>query len=156
MAEYLVSVVVMSAILGIISYLSYGDSGGSAMRIAASVLLIYTALVPILTFINEGQSGKLDAIFDIDTEENLILGEEYVKVAEEAFRDGISKLIFTKYGINEKNCDVYTFGFDFETMRAERIRVVLRGSDAFADLRGIESYINGLSLGECEVTVSFE
>ena len=146
----------MSALLGIISYLSYGDGGGSVMRIAASVLLIYTALTPIMSFINDGENGRLDAIFDIDSEEIFDGSEEYINVAEEAFERGISKLIFTKYGIEEKNCSVFAFGFDFENMRAERIRVVLRGSGAFADLRGIESYINGLSLGECEVTVSFE
>ena len=146
----------MSSLLGVISYLSYGDGNDSSMRFAASVLLIYTALTPIISFINDGTGGRLDAIFESDAGQNFEGGEEYVKVAEEAFKEGISKLIFTKYGVNEDDTEVYVFGFDFEKMRAERICVALRGVGAFSDLRGIESYINGLGLGDCEVTVSFE
>lgn len=146
----------MSALLGIISYLSYQDGSDSTMRLAASVLLIYTALTPVMSFISDGKGGKIDAIFESDIGQNFDGGEEYIEVAEDAFKDGISKLIFTKYGVNEEDSEIFVFGFDFEKMRAERICVVLRGVGALSDLRGIESYINGLGLGKCEVTVSFE
>ena len=153
MGEYLGAVVVMSAILGLISYISYPSSSEKTVKFAASVLLLYTALTPLLSFADKVTSGRLDGIFDSLDSETVETDGEYAKVAEEAFKNGIYKLLFTKYSVNEEEAEVFIFNFDFKNMRAEKIKIVLFGNGAFADFRGIESYITESGLGECEVNV---
>ena len=79
---------------------------------------------------------------------------EYKEVAEAAFKEGISKLLFTKYGIEPESAEVIVEGFDFENMRCERIKIILYGSSFLADFRAVEEYITESGLGECEVCLS--
>ena len=155
MGEYLVPVVVMSAVLGIISFVSYPTASEKTVKFAASVLLLYTALTPLLTFVSglaDGDINDLIGGFEQKLPEN---DAEYEKVAEEAFKEGISKLLFTKYGIKEENFEVYVFGFNFSEMRAEKIKILLLNQGVLSDFRGIEEYITESGLGECEVSIRF-
>lgn len=155
LAEYLVSVVVMSLILGALNCASYPHGSEKTVKFAASVLLLYTALVPFYSLIKSISNESFDGIFDNSYVENFDADEEYKKVAENSFKDGIRELLFTKYAIKEENMQIYVFGFDFKNMRAEKITVVLYDSDILGDYRGIEEYVRGLDLGECEVKLSF-
>ena len=159
MYEYLISVTVISAMLGLISYLSYPGSSEKNTRFAVSVLLIYTSMLPILTFVSRlADGGELSFIDGIrqEAENNLPDTEqEYIAVSEEAIKKGISKLIFTEYGVAEENVKIYIYGFDFEKMRAENIKIILRSAGALADYRSIEAYVNSLGIGECEVNIEF-
>lgn len=154
MADYVVSVVVMSAILGFVAYASYPESQSKATKFAASVLLLYVATLPI----GKLGSGVFGGGFDLSG----LVGEgpeikedgEYAKVAEDAFREGISKVLFAKYGIEPENATVKLEGFDFENMRCAKIKITLRNEGALADFRGIEEYISESGLGECEVYFS--
>ena len=153
LAEYLGAVVVMSALLGMISYVSYPSGSERAVKFASSVLLLFTALTPILGFAADIQDlADKDITIDLGDVSNGA-DKEYAKVAEEAFKDGISKLLFTKYGIEEGEADVYIYGFDFEKMKAERIKILLTEKSVFSDYRGIEEYLTESGLGECEVNV---
>ena len=155
MAEYLAGVVIMSAILGLISYASYPSGSERATKFAVSVLLLYTALMPAFSLISKLSSVDIDSIIENGYAPDFDQGGEYIEVAEESFKSGISKLIFTKYGVPEENIEVFVFGFNFESMRADSIKVILSGSGAFADFRGIEEYITEQGLGKCEVVISF-
>lgn len=154
LADYVISVVVMSAILGFTSYAAYPGSASKATKFAASVLLLYVAVIPIGTLI----SGIREENFDISE----LIGEvpqaeadgEYIKVAEEAFKEGICNLLFTKYNIKPENVYIKTEGFDFEKMRCERIKITLLESGVLADFRGIEEYITESGLGDCEVGIN--
>lgn len=153
LGEYLGAVVVMSAILGVISYVSYPSASEKTVKFAATVLLLYTALTPIMSFALKVTDGSLDGYFDgLDVEKPQENGE-YLEVAEEAFKEGIYKLLFTRYGIKEEEAEIFIFGFDFRNMRAERIKILLYEGGALADFRGIESYITESGLGECEVNI---
>lgn len=153
MGEYLIPVVVMSAVLGIISFVSYPTASEKTVKFAATVLLLYTALTPIFSFVSKLTSEDIkDYIGDFEQNGSQTEGE-YAKVAEEAFKEGISQLLFTKYGIEKENADIYIFGFDFGNMRAEKIKIVLSNAGAFSDFRGIEEYITESGLGECEVNI---
>ena len=102
MYEYLISVTVISAMLGLISYLSYPGSSEKNTRFAVSVLLIYTSMLPILTFVSRlAYGGELSFIDEIrqEAENNLPDTEqEYIAVSEEAIKKGISN------GKNYSNC----------------------------------------------------
>lgn len=159
MYEYLISVTVMSMLLGLISYLSYPGSSEKSVKFAVSVLLIYTSMLPILSFVSKISSGgEMDFIEEIrkDAEENVTSGkEEYITVSEDAIKKGLGKLLFTEYGIAEENIKIYVHGLDFESMKAEKIKIVLCGGGALSDYRSIEDFVNKLGIGECEVNIEF-
>ena len=154
MAEYFVSVTVISAFLGLLSYLSYPTVSDKTVKFASSVLLLYTVAMPIGAFVSDLSDGsvkiEIDEIID-GLGETVIEDAEYKKVAEEAFREGIEKLIRDKYGVGSNMMDVYIYGYDFENMSAERITVIMKGTAVLKDFRLIEDYLNGLNLGKCEV-----
>ena len=158
MAEYFVSVTVVSAFLGLLSYLSYPSASDKTVRFASSVLLLYTVAMPIGTLISGISDGsvktEIDGIID-SAGSNVTDSGEYKKVAEEAFREGIKKLITDKYGVSGDKVDVYVFGYDFENMRADKINVVMKGKAALKDFHAIEDYLNGLNMGKCEVKSEF-
>ena len=153
MGEYLGAVVVMSAILGLISYISYPGSSEKTVKFAASVLLLYTALTPLLGFADKITSGDFNNVFDGVDIDNVEIDGEYVKVAESAFKDGIFELLNSKFSVDKESAEVFVFGFDFRKMKAEKIKILLFGDGVIADFRGIENYITESGLGECEVNV---
>ena len=153
MGEYLGAVVVMSAILGLLSYISYPGSSEKTVKFAASVLLLYTALTPLLSFADQITSGGFENLIGSFDTENVEIGDEYIKVAETAFREGIFELLNSKFSVDRGCAEVLLFGFDFRNMRAEKIKIILFGDGAVADFRGIENYITESGLGECEVNV---
>ena len=143
----------MSSILGIVSFISYPGFSDKAVKFSASVLIIYTAIAPFMDFVNDVYDLDFDAYFEEIKNESSQGNSEYLKVSEEAFKEGICKLLVTKYGIKRENVAVFVFGFDFEKMKAEKINVILSGKACTADFRGMEEYLNGLSLGKCEVQI---
>ena len=153
MADYLISVVVMSAILGFISYASYPDSSSKATKFAASVLLLYVAALPIGELITGLSDGDFDASGIVGSVNEIEDDGEYIEVAKSAFIEGISKLLFTEYGIKPENASIKVEGFDFKNMRCERIKITLYDKEALADFRSIEEYISESGLGECEVNI---
>ncbi len=154
MADYVISVVVMSAILGFTAYAAYPGSASRATKFAASVLLLYVAVLPIGQLISGIGEGEFDVSELIGPPPEINEGGEYSEIAEQAFKEGISKLLFTKYDISPENVSIVTEGFDFKSMRCERIRITLYDRGALADFRGIEEYISESGLGECEVYLS--
>ncbi len=149
----------MSAMLGLISYLSYPGASEKATKFTVSVLLIYTSILPILTFVSDITDGEeLNFIEEIRQEADAgLLDEEgkYITVSEEAIKDGIRKLIFAEYGVAPEDIEIYLHGFDFKEMRADRVKIILRGTGALSDYRGIEDFVNSLEIGECEVNIEF-
>ena len=160
MREYLVSVTVVSALLGLINYLSYPGASEKATRFAVSVLLIYTTVLPILTFVSsmsatDAMPDLIDRIKEEAEKKPSGEREEYLEVSEEAIKKGISKVLFTEYGIAEENVQIYLEEFDFESMRSKKIKLTLSGGGALSDYRRIEEYINSFGIGKCEVNIEF-
>ena len=156
MGEYLGAVVVTSAVLGLLSYISYPSESEKTVKFAASVLLLYTALTPLLSFAGRVVEGGYESLEDIIEDLGGVSyesDEEYKAVAEQAFKEGIFKLLSTKYSVSEESADVFVYGFDFQEMRAEKIKILLYGNGVTADFRAIENYITESGLGFCEVNV---
>lgn len=154
MAEYIISVVVASAILGLGAYASYPHFSDKASRLAASVLLLYVAVNPLGKILSDIGGGDFNISAIVDSTPKVEESGEYIEVAEAAFKEGISKLLFTKYEIDYEDAEVKTVGFDFDGMRCEKIKITLYGKALLADFRAIEEYITESGLGECEVYLS--
>ncbi len=153
LGEYFVPLIIISALVGIMSHLSYRGASDRVLRFAVSVLVLYTALFPVLGVVGELSSTDFESIFEDIRSETDSGSAEYIKVSEEAFKEGICKLLVTKYNIKSENIRIYVFGFDFEKMRAEQVKILLSGKSALADTRRIEEYLNSLSLGKFEVNI---
>ncbi len=154
--EYLVSVIVFSSIIGFISFVAYPAKSEKVIKFATAVLLLYTVLTPVFEVISGLGEGELDDIFNTDYDAEISENEEYISVAENAFKEGICKLLCSKYGAKADEMNIFVYGFDFKNMRCERIKIVLFGKSALLDARGISAYITEEGLGKCEVDIRLE
>ena len=136
-----------------ISYISYPTASLKAVKFAASVLLLYTALTPVLGFAAKITSSDAEGFLSGIDIEQIKTDDEYLKVAETAFRNGIFKLLESEFSVGKENAEVLVFDFDFKNMKAGKIKILLFGNGAVADFRRIEKYITESGLGECEVNV---
>ena len=127
MNEYAASVFVISSIVGLLSHLSYNGKSDPS-RIAMAVILLYVVVAPIADLVSQSDGS----IFDVNYDESIV-DEDYEIVAEEAFDKGILSAVADKFSLNKENLRVEIYGFDFENMRAERIRVILSGKAVLAD-----------------------
>ena len=144
--SYALGVVGICALVALMGFVSYrGDADGAA-RAAIAVIMLFSVVAPL--------SGMdFDFSFDISGEGAMPDGGEYERVGREAFEMGICRLISERYSLSEENISVRAEGYDFSTMRAERIFVLLSGRAASADARAIKNYITEQGLGECEVDI---
>jgi hypothetical protein len=149
MKEYSMAIFAVCATVSVLGLLSY-RRGDAATRTAMSVLVLYVTLMPILESITGlGSLGTIELpVFDPSE-----YGEEFADCARDAFSEGIKTLIVDKYSLDGEDVRVTAEGFDFENMRAERIRVVLTGSAALGDGKGIAKYVSELGYGRCEVEI---
>ncbi len=148
MSEYFASVVLISSLVAFFELFSYSGGEEKGEKLAVSVIMIYLIISPLLPIV-EGLS-------DFDISEITSAGEEledgaYLDVGEEAFREGIAKLLSEKWGLEKNKTVVTVVGFDFNQMKAERIIITLLSKGITVDFHEIEAYIEEAGLGECEV-----
>ena len=155
MAEYVISIVVLTAIVGLIGYLSYPSGTERTVRFATSVLIIYSVIVPMLSLASHAGDSLSEIIDEIRDGSTVGSEGDYIDVAEDAMAEGIREAIASKFNMNPENIRVSVEGLDFESMRAARIRVILSGESALGDFRRVEEYTGSLGLGECEVELDF-
>jgi len=145
--EYLLGVFGTVAVIGIASLFAY-DGGDTALKFALAVLLVYSVTVPAYEVIQKSD-------FTIPDLEQGALGSDadYLRVAEEAFREGVRSAVAAEFSLSRENIRVLSEDFDFESMSAGRVRIMLSGKAILADYKKIEDYIERLGLGECEVEI---
>lgn len=148
MSEYAIGVFVISALVGLLSHLSYRGRGDPS-RLALAIVMLYVVISPLATMTDK---LDFDSIFEVEYDSSII-GGGYEGVAEDAFCEGIVSAVANEFSLSENDLRVEVRGFDFEKMKAEKIRVILSGRAALADYKGIEKYINGLSIGVCECEI---
>lgn len=152
MTEYITSVIAACAIVALGGFISYSDEGGTsrAMRSALSLLLLYTVASPVVSVVSNLGDVTLDSIVEyeppVDTSD-----PEYYRVAEQAFCEGIQKMVCEQYAISAEDIEVCAFDFDFKSMSARKIKIILSGDAVYADSRGISATVSDAGLGECEV-----
>ena len=151
--EYLVSVIVFSAAIGFVSFLAYPGKSEKTIRFATALLLLYMVLAPVFILLSSYKDEGLEDIFNTKLETDGLENGEYLEVAENAFKEGIAKLLSEKYGARADEMNIFVYGFDFKSMRCERIKIVLFGKSAFLDARGMGAYITSEGLGKCEVDI---
>ena len=153
LTEYLCSIVIFSIAVGFVSFVAYPGKSEKTIKFATALLLLYTVLTPVFTLMADVGEKDFNEIFDsgFDTENGA--EEEYISVAENAFKEGICKLLCSKYGVKADEMNIFLYNFDFKNMRCEKIKIVLFGKSALADTRGICACVEEEGLGKCEVDI---
>lgn len=147
----MVCVIIISALVALASYFSYGTAENRTAKTAMAVIMLYTVASPIVSLVSELSEISFDLSFDSEDFESG--GTEFAETAEEAFCDGICAAIAERYGLDRSDVRARALGFEPEKMRADKITVTLFGSAALADHRAIAQYITESGLGECEVKI---
>ena len=150
MKAYLISVVLICALVSLASHFLGSTEGARYGRLGLSVVLLWAMVSPL--------SGLLRALpqipdFALPPMEE---GEEpplYAARAEEAFCEGIRAAVSEKFSLPEEKISVRTEGFDVKKMRAERICILLKGSAVLADGYAIAAFVEAEGLGDCEVEI---
>lgn len=150
MTGYITGVLVTVWVICIASLACYGGRCDVVTKGAFAVLLFYTVLLPLAPLVEELDP---DEIFENIRLEGDFGDEEYEKVAEEAFCDGIRSLICEEYGVLEDEVRVAILGFDFKNMTAERIRITLLGRASLKDYKAIERYVESFGEWECDAEI---
>lgn len=145
MKEYMISLFVVSAVLSLLSLLSYKSRLDGVRRFAFGVLLFSVAASPFI-----GALTKLvsDGIEDILPPADITEGDAE-EIFEESFCLGIKTAICEKFGLKAGDVRVLAEGFSKDEWHAERIRIILSGIAALSDYHEIERYINNMEIGEC-------
>lgn len=146
MREYLLGVLGASALVSLATLLVRGRETERVCRFALGLLLLASLLLPL--------RGALTELPDLLLPEETAGGGEgglYAEVGEDAFAEGILAAVEKEFSVPRSQMSVRVIGFDFASMRAERIVLLLRLRGAHADPARIEKYITEAGLGECEV-----
>ena len=149
MTEYMTQVFAVSALLSLLSLLSYRSSLDSTRRLAFGLILMSVVITPAIGAIKELSKFDSDKIIPEIDSGQMDSSELY----ESAFADGIANAICEKFELRGDDVRVLTVGFSSEEWRCEKIRIVLSGGATFADTSGIERFINRLDIGECEAEI---
>ena len=151
--EYVLGLVAISSIVGICSFISYGDAEDKYLKIASSLLIVYSIALPVVTLVKD--AFRYDFYVDLpDIVADSINDTQLSGDAEAAFCEGIKEYICADFSLSADEVSVKAFGFDVINMRAEKIKVILRGKALLADNRAIAEEIEAGGLGECEVELS--
>ena len=150
MKAYLISVVLICALVSLASHFLGGTEGARYGRLGLSVVLLWAVVSPL--------SGLLRALPQLPdfALPPITEGEDpplYAARAEEAFCEGIRAAVSEKFSLSEEKISVRTEGFDVEKMRAERVCILLKGSAVLADSFAIAAFVEGEGLGKCEVEI---
>ena len=154
MNTYFISLFAISAAASIAGYLSYGEKHDKALKSALAIILVYFIASPTVTLVTN--------LFDSDFHKTIFSrpefsfsDTEFSENAEVAFAEGIVKFVSEEFSLSAENIEVFVIGFDAKSMKAEKVKIILKGGAALADNREIADRIEREGLGACEVELEF-
>ena len=96
MSAYLTGLIAMSALVGVSSYVSYGENRDKYLKAASSLILIYIIISPTVTLVREAAEFK-DYSGSVSEYIGSIDESEFAESAEAAFCEGIEKYVCEKF-----------------------------------------------------------
>ncbi len=153
MSGYIVSVMAATAVVALGGLISYGGQTARVSRAAMAMVLLYTVTLPIISVTDD-----LSDIISTDYFEQLKVEYDvgdtlFYEHTSEAFADGVERLVCDEHGLDGTGVEVSVRALDVETMRAEKIIIILSGRAATADARSVAQTVEDAGLGECEVKI---
>ena len=153
MSGYVISVMAATLVVALGGLVSYGGATARTSRAAMGIVLLYTVTLPIISV-----TGSLSDLLSEDYFDNIKVeyeadGTLFYEQTASAFSEGVAKFVCTEYDLAPCDVAVSVRSLEVETMRAEKIIIILSGSAVSADARSIVHAVENAGLGECEVRV---
>ena len=153
MSDYIISVMAAGAVVALGSLASYGGKTERISRAAMAVVLLYTVTLPIFSV-----TGDISDLISTDFFEGLRVEYDqgdtlFYENTASAFCDGVARFVCEECDLDRGEVRVRVTGLDLESMRAEKITVILSGRAVSADARLIAEAVESADLGECEVMI---
>lgn len=153
MREYLISAIIVSLLCAIVSALSPEGKMKKSISFALSAVLICVLISPLFYLITDFDAIGGEFFSDFEIKENGELeNKEFEAQTQKAINLGIARDVSERFNIDEDNISVDT---DIEIIGSEilflKVDIFLKGRGAFADIVGIEKYIEKSMGTECEV-----
>ena len=145
----MISVFAVSALLSLLSHLSYKSALDGARKFVFGLILLSVTVAPAVKAITGLSDFDVKDIISDKKSESADASELY----EGAFCEGISNAVCEKFELKFSDVTVLIEGFSGSEWKCDNIRIILSGTAAFADSSGIERYINRLDIGDCEVEI---
>lgn len=153
MSGYIISVMAATLVVALGGLISYGGSMARISRAAMAMILLYTVTLPIISLTGSFSELVSEDFFDGIRVEYDPDGTVFYDRTASAFSDGVKKFLCDKYRFNEGDVSISVRGLDIETMRAEKVIVILSGRAVTADARLVVEAVEDAQLGECEVKI---
>ena len=150
MGEYLGFLIVASAVVALGSLMSCGGRTQGVVKLALGVMLLSVSVIPLISAVTDAVDDA-SLIFSEGLTSDGNTDSLYEKTAENAFCEGIKKLVVSEFSVAVSDVEVRVFGFKVDKMRADSVKIILSGSAVHADYRSLSLRISELGLGECEV-----
>ena len=150
MKAYLISVVLISAIVSLASHFLGGTEAARYGRLGLSVVLLWAVISPLSELC---RAFPEIPDFSVPPVEEGADAPLYAARAEAAFCDGIAAAIAEKFSLQKAQITVISENIDLMTMRAAHVRVLLKKEAVFADSFAIAAFVESEGLGECEVEI---
>lgn len=148
MKEYGILLLSVCAVTALGSFFIKGLKNEKIGRCAMGVVALCALVLPTVALVRDFSEFEFDDGGALDAPAGCEVS------AERAFAIGIRKAVSVEFSVSEEKISVLTEGFEFEQMRAEKIKVNITGANV--DYRGVRQYVNGLGIGECEVNLFIE
>lgn len=153
MSGYIISVMAATAVVALGGLVSYGGGTARVSRAAMAMVLLYTVTLPIISV-----TGNLSDLISTDFFDGIRVeydptDTEFYEHTAEAFCDGVRRLVCDELGFDEDDVAVSVRALEVESMRADKIIIVLSGRAATADARFVSRLVEDAELGECEVRI---
>ena len=147
MTNYAAVVFAACCISGALGLLVYKEGRGESLSLGIITLFL---LVSPIADLSGSVGGGLSDLLDTPSVE---IGSGYADALEQSYAEGLCLALGEKFTIEKEDIAVRIVGFDAESLRAERIELILSGDAALCDYRAVEKYIEEISSGECRVEI---
>lgn len=154
MGNYLYSLLGFLVVSSVFSLLTLSEKGRRSVALASSVLLFYLTVSFAGSLIGEIREFDLNAYLDGLT---LEAGDDkiYVEISENGYCEGIKKMVASEFSLSDFDLEVTVDGFDFESLSASRVKILLKNRAIYADNRAIAEYVFRTMGVYCYVEVLF-
>jgi hypothetical protein len=154
LGSYLYSLLGFLIVSSVFSLLTFSQKGQRSVALASCVLLFYLTVSFGGSFITEIREFDIDAYLDGLTLE--LSGDKiYAEISEDGYCEGIKKLVSGEFSLSESDLEVSVEGFDFESLSATRVKILLKNRAIYADNRAIAEYVFRTMGVYCYVEVLF-
>ena len=142
--------IALTATVSLASFIGYRTRDNRAERMALGAILLCALILPIVGLIGSDIPHVLPQPDYAVTSESTM-----ADVIEDAYKDGIKRLICIEWRLGDNAVNVSVSGFDASTVTAQSVTVTLCGEGIGADRAAIARYLTECGINNCEVKYEY-